>query len=525
MSHLRKRNAKIATLDAARTIFFIIVGLAIKESLALFAHDWRAVKTKSPKWWTWDIRALVGIGYIWTALRYSHGVSQLYGYEKDQIEKSGLPSSSRVLGLSLFLALLGILLFLMADNITRFKWFVIWTSLMLVVDFVYISLSQVVRNPMRRLVRWAPARIFSALRKKENSWTDTTPGYAADAALEWMMSDLVMLGFCFLFLFVLNKNPHERLFAIILILGGAVDYIVNREFYFGGRSDKRNQQIVFVCSPQLGNVSANESRQYKEEQLRENIKRTQAHCKSLMKDRTTIPFASHAFYPYFLDILNDPIDNIISRYYGLAFLRACDAIYVYVPHTKQPLTNLLSFVKVSRPDLTQLSSGMEQEVVEAKKLGLEIVYRRTDQNEVDDNLADWSAPGYPSTNGQPPLENMDSIKRIYVCTPFRGKNFFSRDLSEAQKQHILEQNILSAMWYCRTLARDSKLSVAPFAPHAFYPYFLPTVGRNVGGDDWFIASLEILKVCDAVYVYTNDGLPNKEFISTGMSHVIQLAES
>src|SRR5262249_20297873 len=116
MSHLRKRNAKIATLDAARTIFFIVVGLAIKQSLGLFAHDWPTVQPNAPAWWKWNVRALVGVGYIATALRYSHGISQLYGYEKDQIENSGLPSSSRVLGLSLFLALLGILFYLMADN-------------------------------------------------------------------------------------------------------------------------------------------------------------------------------------------------------------------------------------------------------------------------------------------------------------------------------------------------------------------------------------------------------------------------
>jgi nucleoside 2-deoxyribosyltransferase len=167
---------------------------------------------------------------------------------------------------------------------------------------------------------------------------------------------------------------------------------------------------------------------------------------------------------------------------------------------------------------------MEQEMIEAKKLGLEVVYRRDDQNGLGDNLADWHVPICPSS-AQPPLEDLDSMKRVYVCTPFRGKNFSKEGLSEAEKRHILEENIRSAMWYCRTLARDPKLSVAPFAPHAFYPYFLPEVGRKIGWDDWFIASLEILKVCDAVYVYTNDGLPNKEFISTGMSHVIKLAEA
>jgi nucleoside 2-deoxyribosyltransferase len=524
MSHLRKRNSKIATLEAARTIFFIVVGLAIRQSLGLFAHDWSLTSTNAPVWWTWDIRLLVGVGYITTALRYSHGISQLYGYERDQIETSGLPSSSRILGLSLFLSLLGILFYLMADNITRFSWFVVWTGLMLGVDFIYIAMSQVVRNPWVRLIRWLPARIFSAIRKKENSWVDTVPGYAADAALEWMTSDVVMLGICLMFLLVWNDVPHERLFASVLILATVVDYVVNREFYFGGRSDKRKQTIVFVCSPTIGKVGADTSRQAQEEKCRENIKQAQLYCESLMKDRTIIPFAPHAFYPYFLNLLEeDPTDKILSRYCGLAFLRACDAIYVYVPYTKQPVMNFLSFIKVSRPDISQLSSGMEQELIEAKKLGLSVKYQRTDRLSFGDALSNWATPVFPVNDEQPSLEDLEVIKRVYVCTPFRGTNF--SDQPDATKKATLEQNIRAALWYCRTLVRDKEQSVAPFAPQAFYPYFVPMFGRKPAWDNWFSRSLEILKVCDAVYVYTDDGLPNKEFISVGMSHVIRLAEA
>jgi nucleoside 2-deoxyribosyltransferase len=527
MSHLRKRSSKIATLEAARTIFFIIVGLAIRQSLGLFAHDWSPNSTNGPIWWTWVDRSLLGFGFVATALRYSHGVSQLYGYERDQVETSGLPSSSRILGLSLFLALLGILFYLMADNITRFSWFVVWTGLMLFVDFIYIALSQVVRNPLKRLIRWLPARIFAAIRRKGNSWSETVPGYAADAALEWMTSDVVIIGLCLLFLLVWNKTPHERLFASILILATIVDYGVNRDFYFGGKSDKRKQIIAFVCSPLAGNMSANAPKEAKETQFREHIKQTQTHCKSLMKDRTIIPFASHAFYPYFLNLLDqeDPTDMILSRYYGIAFLRACDAIYVYVPFTKQPLTNFLRFVQVLRPDLSQLPSGMDQELVEAKRLGLQIRYQRTDNLVVEDHRTDWAPPVY-SKDAEAPhtLEDLDSIKRVYVCTPFRGANYYSTQSGVARKE-ILETNVRAALWYCRKLARDPAISVAPFAPQAFYPYLTPSVGQNMEGDNWFSRSLEILKICDAVYVYTEDGLPNKQHISVGMSHVIRLAET
>src|SRR5437667_12354525 len=121
MSHLRKRASKLATLDAARTVYFIIVGLAIKQSLGLFSHEWPSSTIRdAPAYWTFFDRLLVGLGYLVTVLRFSHGVSQLHGYEKERIETSGLPSSARVLGLSAFLVLLGIIFYLMADNITQF---------------------------------------------------------------------------------------------------------------------------------------------------------------------------------------------------------------------------------------------------------------------------------------------------------------------------------------------------------------------------------------------------------------------
>lgn len=111
--------------------------------------------------------------------------------------------------------------------------------------------------------------------------------------------------------------------AVLLIAFSVVDYWWNSDFYFGGRYDRRSQKFVFVCSPLRG------------VEYETNIRRVQWYCKSLMEEihrfgKKIVPFASHAFFPYFLDD-NVPLDRILDRKCALAFLAACDAIYVYVP--------------------------------------------------------------------------------------------------------------------------------------------------------------------------------------------------
>src|SRR5262249_910461 len=156
--------------------------------------------------------------------------------------------SSRVLSLSAFLVSLGIIFYLMIDNITQFSAYIGWTALMLVIDFLYIVSSQVIRNPVSRLRRWVGVLIINRIKRVKVRWTDTISGYQAHAALQWMASDIILVGFCLLYIFVWT-SPHEIQFSLILILMTVLDYYANRELYFGGRDDKRKQKIVFICSP------------------------------------------------------------------------------------------------------------------------------------------------------------------------------------------------------------------------------------------------------------------------------------
>ena len=540
MSVQSRLTSKLSTLEAARAIYFIIAGLAIRQSLGIFAHNWNQNFASSDiSWWGWDERLLVGIGYLVTVIRFSHGISLLHGHEKERVENSTLPSSGRISLLALFLVLTAIFLYLMADNIVRFQVYVILTAIVLLTDLAYILASGVVRYPLIR-----PIRV----------WKETTDGYPARAALQWMSSDILLLLVCAsLLLFPLLKQcPHERFFGGLLIVAGLFDYILNRALYFGSREDKRKHKFVFVCSPLSSTDAA---------VVKNNINRAQAYCHLLMQERATIfrkeitPYASHCFYTYFLDDSKDE-DRIIGRECAVAFLHACDAIYVYVPfeQRKSPVLNAET-----------VSSGMQHEIDEAEQLGLQIVYK--DLNEaLPPNWAspEWKSPSYKpkeknsslandaSSSGQDQpnairvsisiihkdddtaeettYEGTKLRKRVYVCTMLRGRDFDG--LPAKEKVERLEENVRRTLWRCYELAKeepDDKTKLAPFAPQAFFPYFSNFISNGQVDEErrkeWFSRSMEILKVCDAVYIYTTDGLPQTaRNISPGMKEVIERAE-
>ena len=502
--------SKISTLDAARGIFLLVVGFSIKQSLGLFGHTWPSKDIQdAPREWDIWTRAFIGLGYLFTVFRFTHGVAMLHGHEKRRIENSSLPSASNVSMLSLFLVLLAIPLFLMADNIGRLEWYAGCAVALLVVDFLYVWQSNVVRYPLRRF-----RRIGFRL------WSDTENGYAPRAALWWMTSDLLLLVVCFFFIFssplgdTINLSPAalHMLFAAWLILFTSIDYYFNWDFYFGGRDDRRQQKFVFVCSPLRAEGDA----------YKANINRAQLYCRKLMewrswRGRKITPFASHAFFTYFL---NDevPADRALGRECAIAYLAACDAVYAYAPqvevdHPNEPGKKVLKY---------RLSHGMQHEVDEAKRFGLEIRYLAEGKDVTGQNT--WEPPGWDKITyaceprEKKPSENYfrgaEERKRVYVCTRFRGPGFREKTLQE--KRALLRKNTSLALWHCHELARDVDEAVAPFAPQAFYPYFWNfTTGEDIDEakwKEWFDRSIEVLKVCDAVYVYTTDGMPPTDLV-------------
>ena len=110
----------------------------------------------------------------------------------------------------------------------------------------------------------------------------------------------------------------------ILLVAGVLDYAMNSPFYFGGKAASRERKCVFVCSP-LKPESGTEENMLKD--MRENIRRAQWYCRQLYQ-KGLVPFASHVFYPYFLDDSN-PLERRMGRKSALEFLEQLDAIYVY----------------------------------------------------------------------------------------------------------------------------------------------------------------------------------------------------
>jgi len=551
MADRSKVIAKLSTLDAAQRIFFIVAALGIRQSLVFLGHDNSSNSSNDTivKFSNLEL-VVIGFGYLTTALRFSHGVSLLYGHEKERVDNSTLPSSSRVFLLAIFMVTLAILLYLMAASMLDFRTYLIFTLIMLVVDFVYILLSGVVRGvPYRLLTFWIV-------------WKETQSAYPARAALQWIVSDIVLMAITGVLLFFFPENlskavswslsqsesvlfwpPYENEgfltwpqyqhlstgFAGILILFSLVDYVLNQDFYFGGKTTRRKQKFIFVCSPLRG--------EGKVEEMGRNILRAQWYCKTLMEKRTIfkrkekfVPFASHAFFTYFLDD-KVPEDRILGSRAALAFLAACDAIYVYVPSVEN--VGLMKRFRKERLCRETLSSGMKIEIEEAQKLGLDIRYNKA---QVPPEERHWQPP-WSSLDYQPSEKEKEKrkedqiyfdvpVKRVYVCTPFRGKNFNKNN----PNLELMKSNTRMTLWCCHELVRDSKNPVAPFAPQAFYPYFwqfFTVEGRfeEKKWDSWFGKSLEVMKICDAVYVYTADGLPDKSAMSEGMITVIDLAHS
>lgn len=525
MSAQSRLTSKLSTLTAAQTIYGVIAGLAIKESLSIFSHDWQ--KGCDPCW-KWYDRIIVGFGYLFTVLRFSHGVYLLHGQERARAETTTLPSSRRISWLSFFIVWMAISLYLMAINIKSFGLYVLFAALVLVWDLLYLFKSDVVRNLRGRFFR--PISLWRY---------ETADGSPARATLQWLISDVALIVICVLlgissFYFPSLENNHVLHISLgwFLMAAAVADYWWNRALYFGGKKDKRAGKFVFICS---------QLRPHGEKTYEDNVNLAQLYCYRLMRadfstgDIKITPFAPHAFYPYFLDYKNHD-DRIIGRECAITFLHACDAIYVVMPYPNGGLRHLSNEVT---------SQGMRHVLDEAKHLGLEILYGKaaTDFTEFGDcgrpvfEKPSWDAEvGTKIVTGHGMTYEASKLrKRVYVCTMLRGFKFEELKTKEAREGRLRE-NIRKTLWHCRQLAKEERAGetrLAPFAPQAFFPYFWKFTSDDGTINEespewkaWFKRSIEILKVCDAVYIYTEDGLPhNDEDISKGMREVLERAIS
>jgi len=485
-----RRAAKISSLDAARTFYFIIASLAIRQALLFFA----GLETPPPAaTFTFFVRLMISASFLFTVFRFSHGVALVYDIEKKTTETSATPSSKRVELVFAFLLLEVAALFLMSTTLGKPDVFVYSAMALVVCDLLYIHLGNTLRDANRlRTILQGP---WYFIRR----WNSTNRGTAGRAHVQWALSD-----YCLLIVFGLTLFSRFRasvsfsgtpevdwalFLSILLAIAGIADYAMNGEFYFGKRT--KGRKLVFVCSPLEAATSKGMS---------ENIRRAQWYCLRLYRSGEEIPFASHGFYPYFLsDSL--PLQRKMGTKCATEFLAHCDAIYVYT--------------KSGRNDEKEISQGMSVEIDFARCNGLEIRYCKAEEPS-SSFMPSWSPLSFEGGVG--PQKSVDfekPWKRVFVCSPLRGGQV------GVALRAAIESNIRLAQWLCHGLVCGDE-SIAPVSPHAFFPYFTEEEGGEL---PWLDSAIDLLKTCEAIYVYTPDGLDSKEHVTQGMEKCIMEARS
>jgi len=133
-----RQTAKISALDAARGVFFIIVGLAIRSALLFLLGP--------PYTFRFYYRLFITFAFLFTAFRFTHGIAVVYEFEKRATETATTPSSMKVEIVFALFALEAIFLFLMAERLGKPQSFAIWTASLLVADLGYISVSKTLKD-------------------------------------------------------------------------------------------------------------------------------------------------------------------------------------------------------------------------------------------------------------------------------------------------------------------------------------------------------------------------------------------
>ncbi len=490
MSDVRFRQfAKISSLESARALFLIIVGLAVREALLfLVGHDFHL--------WT---RRVVTFAFLFTAFRFSHGVAVVYELEKKATETTTTPSAKKVELIFGLFTLEAIFLFLMATRLASPLRFAEFTLCLLAIDLAYITVSKTLRDLTLVRLLWP----FYWRRR----WKSTETGTAPRAHVQWAISDFLLA--LFLSVTMLSRAPSTYritlsdpktdwavVISLLLVLAGAVDYWMNREFYFGAVR-YTGRECVFVSSP-LTPTAAIEGCG----ELAQNIRRAQWYCRKVLMSGK-VPFASHAFYPYFLNVESD---RKLGRKSAHQLLAHCSTIHLYTPNGGN--------------DEKYLSEGMREELRLAKVNGLEIKYVSAETPSTD-FAPRWTQLTYPKAKTGLQVDLEREWKKIFVCSPVSPTpSEISADALEVIRRHIRV-----AHWLCRDLVETANggSMLAVFAPQAFYPYFADyQAGKEPA---WTEFALEVLRLCDAIYIYTEDGLESQRFMTAGMSRCLEQARS
>jgi len=485
-----RQTVKIASLEAARALYFIMAGLSVREAL-LFALGTSQMRDPAITAW---IRWTVAGGYLSTLFRYSHGIAVVYETEKQSTRTSTSPSLKRVEWMFVAFSLEAAFFFLMANNLSRPFELVLFTLLMFAADIMYVAASKAIRGPL-----WE--RILPLMRLRT-----TGDGFPARAHVVWALTDWalgLLIAVTLLPRPVLLGSPRAGSLegdwllslAVLFWLGTVADYRFNGRFYFGGKSPRRARQLVFVVTTPVDGtkISATDAR------------RLLWYCRQLFSDDHAIPLAPDAFYSYFLH--DAAGDQNLKRKCALDFLERCDELRLYTPNGKR-----------SDP----LTPSMSEYLERARNAGVTIRFMDIASHQPPEEfepawgeLADAAEEPPNGINFEVPS------KRIFICSPLRDGA--PQDALDAK----IKKNIRRTQWLChwliRTPGKDKELQ-EPVAPHAFYPYFAYAEEVATTQTVWLDGALEVLAVCDEIHVYTESGYEEPLKNSAGMKRCLEEAE-
>ena len=481
-----RRTAKTASLDAARTLYFVVAALSVREALIFAAGaGW---PTTVASGWAW----LITFGFLVTLFRYSHGVAIVYELEKTAAAESRAPTLIRTELIFVAFSTEALAFFLMARNLGQ-PFAVTWcVVLLLIADMGYILTSKAIRAAsaigiLTSISLWPRLRT-------------TTPGTSARTHVIWALSDLA-LG-TVLLLMLLDRPAFtaswltadyaldwQMSLAVALLLTAVADYGWNRRFYFGGKRAARTKKLVYVCD---GTKDAD-----CRVRTREDAVRVLWYCKSLYSQPSIVPFSPDLFYSRFL--VNEGLEGAARRISSLEFLKQCDAIH-FLHHGE---TNHESL-----------------ELNTAKAFGLEIKW--VEQPAPTSTFSPiWKEHlPHPTPNS---LDGNAERHRVFVCSRLRGDA-----TTPDERQRNITENIALANWLCHRLVfeqLDDKLWMAPIAPQAFYPHVTNLAESK--DDEWLEKAIEILKTCDTMLVFNKTGFDQGVgdiSVSSGMRKCIDVAD-
>ncbi|MDB5034979.1 MAG: hypothetical protein JWQ98_2220 [Chlorobi bacterium] len=520
--HFRSTTTlKNVTLNSAVLVFNLLVGLALKNVLIPSSQGYVILDNQGhvvpssqvyvdPKWW-------VVLSYCVLALWFVHKVTLLQGIENERFNKGMIPAPWRLTSLAAIAVVSGIAFVLMSRFITKPEDVLSYLVVQCVLAFVYTVGLAVGSNIRRPLKMWRRYRYLS---------TD----YTARMAHTWLLLGILWLSTCLLELFASSGYDKSISLSCAVVVSASialVDFIVNASGYLGGSLTAALSRLVFIRVPLTGPAqNGMDGFAPINGKWCDSIESALNLCDFVSHQRQgfsvtdggysklIVPFSPLAFYSFLLD-LNQGVQRRHALYCSAKFLDAFHSVHYYDKREDAEATMVFELARMRGLDIyiaeKKITEAAQGHVISGKP------FLKVDRCDLYSDLVRYHNNEVSKKKWER-ASLKEPIKRVFVCSPLIGEAY---DKDEKEMRRAATENTRRTLWYCYQLMISPDESVAPIAPHAFYPLFLDNL-RPYGGD-WQRLCVVVLRACDAIYIYTTDGLPSIRGISSGMRSVYEKA--